>query len=90
VFGKRKHKLNKILEDLVGSSIHLSYVSTAGEGEDVYGTLEQVDADIIQVKDILGATVWINRRASILTNVKLLKKRRKKPSRENSYNFRCP
>jgi len=70
-----KQRLNQILEDLVGSNVEIQYVSTAGQENEVIGRLTQVDADVIEVKDILGATIWINRHASTLTALKLLSRK---------------
>lgn len=71
-------KLNKILEDLVGSNIHLSYVSTAGEQNDVSGVLEAINNHVIQIKEnTLDTVVILNRHGSILTSVRVLKRKRK-------------
>lgn len=75
-----KQRLNQILDDLVGSNIEIQYVSTAGRENEVVGRLKQVDADVIEVEDILGATIWINRHASTLTSIRLLRRRQKHQS----------
>jgi len=74
-----KQRLNRIIDDLVGSNVHIEYVSSGGEQNEVSGVLEEVDKDIIQVKENgVGTTIWINRHGSVLTNIRLLKKRKLK------------
>jgi len=77
-------KLEDVLQSLVGSHVAISYVHTPGSEESmVTGLLEEVNKDIIQIKDRMmgqSSTMWINRHSSVLTTVRLLetKKHRKK------------
>lgn len=78
-----KQRLNQILEDLVGSSVHIDYVSSGGQQNEVSGVLQEVDKDIIQVKENgIETTTWINRHGSVLTNIRLLKKRKSRKRKD--------
>ena len=78
----RKGKLDEILEDLVGCKVQLKYVSSASEETEVFGVLEAVTSELLQLKEsLLGNRIWINRYGCTLSSVRLLEKRKRRRKR---------